>query len=162
MHLLSKKIIKLNQTTPIDVPLFFVLSESDEIINPHVAMRFFHKQPNPKNKMLLYSNHQLHPHDARVKIKPAAMPEQNIIDLSHPCIPVSPGNSHYGIKGDYCDLQHYDKFFGKFYQRNRDQSVSLGAVSFKNLKHYHLQRLMYNPHFDEMVSDIDDFMASIG
>ena len=32
-------------------------------------------------------------------------PDENILNFSHACIPVSPDNSHYGRNGDYKDFR---------------------------------------------------------
>lgn len=139
----------------IEIPLCVILSEDDESTHAKAAMRFFKKQSNPHNKLLLYSNRPHTFSNHRMIIRPSAFPEQRILNIAHTGLAIAPTNAHYGQNGEFKDFQHYH------YDIPKNADIYLGAITKENLKKYTIQRLSYNPDFSGMLSVMDDFLKNI-
>lgn len=147
---------QLNDACP--VPMFMVLSDEDEAINWQRAKRYFEDQSHPNSHCWVYSNDAaLTLDDARVIKRSASYPDLGIVDFSHICLPMASDHPHYGVDGDYKEFQHYQAFWGKIFKKP-EQPHRQGAMSYQNLKHYNLQRLTYNPDFENLVSALIDFI----
>jgi esterase/lipase len=138
------------------IPLFIVATTEDETIDTGHIIDYFHRQPNAKNKLLLYSNAIMANNSPQVEQRSSAYPERNIIDFSHTCLAISPNNAYLGEHGTLHDFSHYHNDAPA-----KDQTVRLGAVTAHNLLHFTMQRLSYNPDFDHMVERFSDFIETL-
>lgn len=156
-----QRTMRLAQHKTLNVPLFMALSEDDETIDSKAAMNYFSKLSNSHNQLLFYMKQVRRFIDPRIQARISSFPEQNVIDFSHHCLPVSPENAYYGAQGTYADLVHY-KFYPKLLQKKGlDQPPLKGAITLTNLQKYHIQRLSYNPDFVLMMAEIDRFLHDI-
>lgn len=147
---------QLLQRGSLPIPFFLTTSEQDEVICPKGALSFFNSHPHPQSELLWYSKHPKESSDARMIIKNTALSDQRILDFSHTCLPISPNNPHYGKHGDYRDfLQYPDN------QPPRSDEIFLGAASTENLRHHVIQRLSYNPDFEDMVQRMGRWVKGI-
>lgn len=154
--LLMRETRSLTKNKPLSLPIFMIATADDESINSNTAIEFFLQQKNPTNQLLLYSNKKNSYSDKRIAIIPSAYTTKNILDLSHTGIPIAPDNKQYGENGIFKDFQHY-----KYDLKKHAGQVFLGAVTANNLKKHVVQRLSYNPNFDQLMSAIELFIEKI-
>ncbi len=136
------------------IPLFMALSENDESVRPQIALHFFNKTSNPKNRLIYYSNTKSNLSDPRIQVVPTFEANAHILDYSHVCIPVSPDNPHYGQYGDHKEpIREPD-------HKVDTRAVYYGAYDSENEKKYRLCRLTYNPKFNDLMQAIDRFIEA--
>lgn len=148
MKALQKKI----NSRPLNLPLFVVVSDDDETICVSSAYDFFKTEKNPHRQFIIYTRGSNFEKDPNVIVRSSIYPEERIVDFSHICLLISPKNSHYGRKGDYRDIHSIHNNF------DEENNFSLGAASEQNIKKYSLQRLTYNPDYDWLMRQVDNFL----
>lgn len=153
---LMKIVLQKIQQQSINIPIFMVVDQDDESVNPDVAISFFLKEKNSNNQMLLYSNNAELFTDNRIIVRQSAYPEQKILDLAHSGLPMSPDNPHYGKNGEFKDFQHYH-----YNLKKHPGEIYLGAITQKNLRKHVIQRLSYNPDFAGMTSLLNQFIDKV-
>ena len=150
---LMTKIYRQLQTHSFKQPLFITATSDDEIVSTKEIINFFYHQTHPASRMQLFTNETLKVTDSRINPCKSACLGQNILDLSHQCLSISPDNPHLGIAGDYKDFLHYrkkpDLTREKIYQ---------GAITPRNLRHHIVQRITYNHCFQHTLDSITDFI----
>lgn len=132
-HLLSKTLKQ---------PLYMILSADDETISNKTALSCYQAQSHPSNRLLYFRNDDKMIDLKGLTILPSCLPEERILNFSHICLTVSPRH----------------KLFGQ--SVSTDPKLYLGANTPANLINYHFKRLSYNPHFDKMLSSIDQFLEA--
>lgn len=137
----------------LDIPVFIAASEQDETVCTQTAINFFKRQDHPENNMLLYTKNKISAPHPQIEIRTSVYPDQNIVDFSHPCIPIAPENPIYGQHGTFEDFLHYTHD-----EHRHATEIHQGARSKENLKKYTLRRLGYNPDFDYMSDRMIDFI----
>jgi len=136
----------------LSIPTYIALSMEDETVSSKAAINFFQqKTTNPVNRLLIYSQYPTTNTDKRIENRCSYYPAQKIIGFSHISLPISPENTHYGIKGDYTELV----------KMKAGKEIYLGALSAKNLTQHSMRRLSYNPDFQGMIDSIDGFIEHI-
>lgn len=138
------------------IPFFIVMSNDDETVAPESLLSFFERQQNPKNRLLIYTNSQVQTQDSRIISRPSSYPELKILNFSHTCLTISPDNPLLGANSRYVDFNHYHNIDGLPLD-----NLYHGATSKENLKKSLISRLSYNPDFNFMVKQIDEFLAQI-
>jgi len=136
-------------------PLLMFCSADDEVLNTKAAVNFFHHQAQPKSKFIYYAKAPKTFTDPRITVRNNSFSSENIVDFSHICLPIMPSNPLLGREGDFRDFLHY--------KRNTPPStdkIYQGAISKKNLQHFTMQRLNYNPDFDYVRQTMIDFLTS--
>ena len=96
------------------------------------------------------------------------MPECNteslcsdIFDVSHIATTNSPDNPHYGVKGQYRNCSHYIGEPEKYKSCKQNKQVIKGEVTAMNLsRDVPLQRLTYNPYYEEMLAAMIIFLQA--
>lgn len=135
------------------LPIFIAMSRDDETVRPEAALVFFASTYNHNNRFILYSNERERFNDPRIQVTKSALPEKDILDLSHVSLPISASNPHYGVEGDYqtrlCEPA----------ETNHDSTIYLGALSPENVRQHRIKRIMYNPFYDDMLKQIDAFIT---
>ncbi len=156
----SKLLYLVNEQLKSDklkVPFFVVMSHDDETVSPESLLSFFEGYQNPKNRLLIYTNNQIQTNDKRIISRPSFYPELKILNFSHTCLTISPDNPLLGAKSRMVDFNHY---------RNLDETklegLHHGATNKENLKKSLISRLSYNPDFNFMIKQIDEFLKQIG
>lgn len=145
------------------IPLFMALTMDDETVDPLASLAFFQKQSHPNNQALLFTNNKNHYGLHNVTCVASAVPDENIIHLSHTGIGVSPNNLHYGAQGDYTLLCRQKitashPQFGAIYDADKMMREPTG---FLKKSHPALYRLHYNPHFDQLTTNLKAFLMSL-
>jgi esterase/lipase len=162
VQLLTKIVSQLHSKQSLTTPLFIAMSADDEVISTTAVVNFFNSLNHPENSLYIYGKTPEKFTNPNIIWLPSHYPEANIIDFSHICITIAPDHPHYGMHGDFPDFQHYSRIYGRYYAKNNYKpEIYKGAISYKNLKKYHLMRLTYNPDFYPMMERIDNFMNRI-
>ncbi len=138
----------------VNMPIFMVLSRDDETIDAEVAQKFFSTQKHARSSLLYYTTHTSNQfNDERISIINSAFPEQHILNFSHICLTIAPDNIHYGIDGDYQEPPFLPT-------KPYDTTLYQGALKVKYLKQYCFRRLTYNPDFENILGQLDNFLSS--
>ncbi len=147
------------------IPVFAALSFDDDTVDAGAFMDFFnHYMTHPTSRAVLYTANSLaefagNPRVTQVNSHLDMGDRGLIVDFAHTAITLPPGDAHYGKNGDYRNCLHYRPGSD---QRMRCQSACVptkGEKSAGNLKKYDpLQRLTYNPLYDDMVIEMDRFL----
>jgi esterase/lipase len=174
VYLLTQQLALKNRQRSLSIPIFIAISKNDEVIDTPAVIDFFNQQPNPHNKMILYSTENDSSLNARIQQINSRIPEENIVDFSHICIPFPANNPHYGKKGDAYEFEWLLSNTGKLVKKknsglnsllnknnrntqNANNEIHYGSLSLHNLKTYPMHRLSYNPYFDNMLEAMDNF-----
>jgi len=150
LQLLSDSLQTLE--TSLGIPIFTVLSATDEIINPQPVISLHQASNHPANRLLIYAKEPTHKGKGIIH-KTSYYPEQNILNFSHIGLATSPANHHYGEKGDY---QPFLACQGD----PKATQIYKGALRLKAPKDYKLQRLSYNPDFAGMLEILADWLQA--
>ncbi len=158
---LMQLVVKLSKNNPLDLPMFMAISEQDEIVSPQAATEFFREHRNKNSQFILYSKHQQNFNDPRMHQLSSHFPHEHIVDFSHHCLPVSPDNPYYGRQSGFVDILHYMKRVQLTSLDGKPTPKVKGATLPENLNEHNLQRLSYNPDYDNMMKRMDNFIKSI-
>lgn len=156
---LSRLVRQIGATQPINTRMLMILSRDDETVSSQHVIDFFTAQHNPRNKMLIYTANGERYTDNRIETRNSAFPELNIANLSHPALPFSKTNQHYGQHGDYQNASHlHQPYIYGAYNRIEMHVFDLMA----NCRLIKLPRrvLTYNPDFPHMAEYITQFIKS--
>jgi esterase/lipase len=144
----------LLQKYPCTLPVFIAMSRDDETVRASAALDFFAKVANKKNQFILYSNNVEDRIASNITVLKSAKPDENILNFSHVSLPVSPNNSHYGRTGDHQEPLHEPK------NSPEDTLIHRGALTPENENNYRIRRLTYNPFFEDLMAEIDQFITA--
>jgi esterase/lipase len=162
VYRLSLVLKELSKTHRPTCPLYFIASMADATVSAVAIVEYFKKYFHPENHMLLYSSKQTHQHDENTIVRSSVYPQLHIRELSHIGLPVSPDNPHYGQQGDYVYASHPDKsnttIYGGF---SKLENKIYDYLYTKNLVKKKHRRLTYNPDFDYMTTQIEDFLLCL-
>lgn len=159
VHLLAKEINKIDHKKELPCPMMIALSYEDRIVYSPTTINYFLQFHNAKSKMIIYSSQQLKYDDPRVILRNSFIPEFNILNFSHVCLPFSPSNPHYGIHGNFDLASHIDKDSDIYYSElDRVQATFYKLAYSLKLSQYKRQRLSFNPDFDFLIENIKNFI----
>ena len=176
VHKLMSKIIgdkarKSNQAH--NIPLLVVASEHDQTIDTAstlALMNFWQTgQTDTTTPMrLMYFGDANKAKNKLAKqidvIVPSCQQElcQQVINIAHTATTNAPSNPHYGKQGAYRNCGHYLNDEEKYYACKTGDNVIYGEITPENLQLAQpLQRLTYNPYYEEMLLTITDFLNDI-
>lgn len=151
--IVENKLLLKNAQCP--VPMLIAMSENDETVRADVVIDFFKKTKNVLNEFILYRKGQQDYNDPRIKVVNSYLPEQQVLDLSHIAVPNAPDNHHYGVKGDYKEKITEPESLPS------SDTIFLGAATHENETHYRMRRITFNPLFDNLMQDIDQFITTV-
>ena len=158
-----------------NIPIFVVASEHDQTIDTEHTLALIEEwqlaspQEQMKKSVLIYYGDdeklpkQL-PNVMKV-IVPECSPQSlcsEVLDVSHIATTNSPANPHYGVKGVYRNCGHYVTDAERHQECKQSKQVIRGEVTTENLMNDSpIQRLTYNPYYQEMLDDINLFLKAI-
>lgn len=146
---------RLAKKQKLSCPAWIAVSEDDETVCSKATLKFFNSCMNPKDRLLWYAKKAPVIEDPRILYRTSYFPSENILDFSHACLTFSPENNHYGPQGDFLPPLHVPTTL------LMDTSEYLGALTRHNLKHFVIRRLLFNPDFAAMTSELDSFLKSV-
>lgn len=142
---------QLLQQQKLSIPQWIVSTEDDEVISHHSILQYHLQQPNPKNRLVVYSQQPHSFSDSRILPVSSVYPLRHIDSFSHICLAVHPDNTHYGEQGDWLTYLRQNPHLTK--------PIVYGAVPwFKNREKNRL-RLTFNPHFETLMQNLIDWLA---
>lgn len=155
---------RLDETDSWNFPVFMALSIDDLSIQSDTVIELFQEHnAHPKSRVLLYGKPQEPITDSRIQVIHSYMPEQKIYNFSHVAIPYAPSNPVFGEAGSHKECGLY---IGVVSQEESAACMAQdnnwkGEVNTNDEAHYPLQRLTYNPLFNEMMQSIEQFVNSL-
>ena len=148
-----------------DIPFYAVSSDVDNTIKSETSYKLFSKwqqKSNAKKSVLTRYNQDLAKSlEGSVCYQSANC--QNVIDISHTGITNSYNNPLYGLNSMYRNCGHYlteaslyasclkTDAFGENHEKNLRDFATINKT---------MARLTFNPHFDQMISDIKQFLQN--
>jgi esterase/lipase len=155
-----------------DIPLFVVASEHDQTIDTEHTLQLVQEwqlaspQKQMKKSVLIYygDNNKLPTKlvDVMDVIVPECSPESlcsDIFDVAHIATTNAPSNPHYGVNGHYRNCGHYVKGAEDYQACKQNKQVIKGEVTAMNLTNdLPIQRLTYNPYYQEMLVAMTKFL----
>lgn len=96
------------------------------------------------------------------------LPEENILSYAHQAVHISPKNTHYGVDGSYrncnndintskASVNHCLTVVNPF----RGEVFGSAVSRYKHYDFDSMARLTFNPQFEELMAEIDYFVASV-
>ena len=146
---------------PLSIPIFTVVSAEDNTVDTKFILKFMAAQTHPASKTLLYSQHPV-PSTGKVKVRLSAIPEQGILSVSHLGIMLSADHAEYGSNGAYRSCGHYFNEPKKHELCSRGKREFYGEVTPENLQKGLIERIAFNPFYDELLLEIDEFLKNSG
>ena len=157
-----------------EIPVFVVASEHDQTIDTEHTLQLIQEwqlaspQQQMKKSVLIYygDNNKLPTKLADVMkvIVPECSAESlcsDIFDVAHIATTNSPGNPHYGVNGQYRNCGHYVKDAARYQACKQNKQVIKGEVTAMNLnRELPMQRLTYNPYYQEMLAAMTAFLKA--
>jgi esterase/lipase len=145
----------------LDVPIFTVASMQDNTVGTQAILAFMASQTNPVNATLLYSQHEL-PDMQGVQVISSYLPEAKILSVSHLGLMVPPHHPHYGRNGVYKNCGHYlGRDAHKLLACKNGDSDFLAETTRENLQAGSVERIAFNPFYDDMLETLENFLQQI-
>jgi len=143
------------------LPVFTVASMEDNTVGTRQILAYMAGNSHPLSHTLLYSQHPL-PAMPGVSIVSSSAPEQGILSLSHLGLMTPPSHPHYGRNGTYRNCGHYGNEDNPlFVQCKNGERIWYGETTPENRELGVLERIAFNPFYDEMLLQIDEFLAAL-
>lgn len=155
LTLTTDRLLKRNK---LSIPVFIAASKDDMTIETARTIEFFSGLENKKSRMILYSNQAENFKDDRIIVKSGKYVKGNVTEMSHLSLVASPGNAHYGRKGDYRNCLHYLQNLEKMERCKSEIGIPAGEILAEKLTGPVFMRLTYNPDFDGLLNEIDSFL----
>ncbi|WP_286235296.1 alpha/beta hydrolase [Thalassotalea sediminis] len=153
-----------------DIPVFTVASDVDTTISTEATIALLARWHNNKNRQTKTQDHLMYfgrekllnklPSSFKVTISQCRDKSYcgRLMDIAHTATTNAPTNSYYGVNGVYRNCQHIsdDKQFNLCKTRTNN---FFGEITADNLaKKPAMQRLTFNPQFDEMIGLMNQFL----
>ena len=162
---------KLNTATVPDIPLLTITTEVDSTINTKATIDILTKWHNAKNRSTQWQDTLFYFGDSTsltalpktfVQILPTCNNKYycaSILNVAHTSVTNAPLNPHYGWQGSYRNCE--TSFGSEHYKHCKTTEKSiLGETTTKNLEQNpSLQRLTFNPNFEQMTDVIANFLS---
>ncbi len=132
--------------------------DSDKIVDEFMK-RFDH----PLSRLEIYGDSDVE-RDERVLLIPSFLPEQRILNIAHMGLPYRSDDRYFGLNGAYRDCGQYLPIIpnNEVAECQRNDDNWRGELdSTKNKDYLPLQRLTYNPYFDQTMQRVVDFLEAV-
>lgn len=140
------------------VPIFMVMSEDDETIDPQAATHIFNQCQHPHNKLIIYSKHVRPSANPKIAYRSSVYPGNRVLDFSHNCMHLHPDNFHFGMESKF----HITATDIEEAHINDTSHMMKGALSQHNIKNHPVTRLTYNPDYTNLLHILERFLVKIG
>jgi esterase/lipase len=164
MYALTRLIKKQLAKKEIQIPIFVAVSQDDATVNTDATIKLMQHARNVSNKLVYYYSDPVKIpagfEKGKIEFVNSVISEKRISSSAHTAIVVPGEDEYYGEQGEYCNCLHYYPHDMVNYQAclNKIESALQGEVTDKNLKQGTLRRLMYNPHFSNLKSAMQEFI----
>ena len=161
---LQARIGNLRTGSPLTIPFFAVVSDADLTVPWENVLEFFcNRAKGPRRFEFYVSNpvRMILPCED-IFFRPAAFPEDGVLDITHVGITIRPDNPVYGRRpGAYVNCHHYEGEDEALYRacldpQNQPQNsrVRYGEPSPENLAAHLVRRGKFNPDLDRLLDDL--------
>jgi esterase/lipase len=167
MHALTRVLKTRLNKSRMRIPIFAVASQDDATVDTFATLKLISQEKHPANKLVYYySDANKIPTEIqqdKIECVSSILPEQNIISSAHTAIVLPREDEYYGEAAKYCNCLHYFPDEMAKYQLCREQkeAIQQGEISRKNLKNMVLRRLMFNPHFEALKTEMKHFIDKL-
>ncbi len=158
---MQKRVKEKNLNTNI----FIVASWEDTTVDTPKAIEFFNDLKSDKIKVLLFSQdgkkvglQEKLPNNTNIINSGKDNNIANIRGISHIAIPISPNDNFYGSEAHFKECKHYFGSENLYRLCQQGKATIIGEVTNENKASGLVQRLSYNPYFDEMLHHMDIFL----
>jgi esterase/lipase len=167
MHALTRVIKSRLNKSKVRIPIFAVVSQDDATVDTAATVKLMTHAEHSANKLVYYySDPDKIPTGLgqdKIKCVNSVLAEQNIISSAHTAIVLPREDEYYGDSGVYPNCLHYLPSEIEKFQTCREQTGATmqGEITKKNLKHKTLRRLMFNPHFEALKTEMKHFIDKL-
>ena len=155
-----------------EIPIFVVASEHDQTIDTGHTLQLVQEwqlaspQTQMKKSVLIYYGDNKKLPEELVNLMEVIVPEcspqslcSEIFDVAHIATTNSPENPHYGVNGQYRNCGHYLNQPARYQACKNNKQVIKGEVTEANISHKRpMQRLTYNPYYQDMLVAMTTFL----
>lgn len=146
---------------PLSIPVFTVASAQDTTVIAQATLDFMQGLENMNSHMVLYAQYDL-PSYNRTSIINSSLPEQGIVSLGHLGLMTPPDHPHYGRSGAYRYCGQYYGEDNDFFARCKSGDADfLGEATEENRARGIIERIAFNPLYDELLEELDLFIEQI-
>lgn len=151
----------------LNIPIFTAVSQNDASVITSNTLKFMASAHHPLNHLVFYTTDPdtkvPHMQPEQVELIDSRVPEKRILSAAHTAITQPPEDPYYGEHGEYSSCLHYYPNEMEKYRacQQHPQDIWQGEVTEANLNAGLLQRLTYNPHFDELRHSIKKFIERL-
>lgn len=158
---LTRATLKALPDRPFEIPVFTVASMEDNSSNTEAMLAFMAERTHAMSRTLLYSKHEMQAPPG-VTIFNTWYPEQTVLSLAHPGLVIPMYDPQFGWDGKYRDCTHYYRQNAELYQRCHDGGREVyGETTPENLQQGVLERIGFNPFYQDMFRSIDEFLSPV-
>lgn len=172
---IQERIGDLRNGKPLRVPFFGAISDVDMTVPAENVVRFFCQRVTARRYFALYTNDdELVPPCPDIYPRPAAFPEEGVLEITHIGITNRVSNPVYGPHpGAYVNCHHYLEEGGARYatcletgKTPRNSAIRYAEPRPENLEAHLIRRGMFNPDFDGLmelvISWLDRVVPAVG
>ena len=146
---------------PLQIPVMTVASVEDTTVITQATIDFMQAQNHPASFTLLYSQYPLLPIN-NVEIQNSNDFQNGILSVSHLGIMTPPDHVYYGFNGIYTYCGQYFGVDQESYNQCKNGSRDYyGEITEDNLQRGVIERIMFNPWYDELLERIDLFIDDV-
>jgi esterase/lipase len=142
------------------LPVFMVASLQDNTVSTSEILAYMESNTHPASRTLLYSQYR-YTGKAGTEVVISNAPAQRVLSVSHLGLMTPPTHPHYGRGGAYRNCAHYGNQENELYvQCKSGRRAFYGEATEDNLSQGVLERIAFNPFYDEMVASMQDFLQT--
>lgn len=158
IYRLAKELEGMRSATPLRAPMFVALSAEDGTTDSVATLAYFSGQSEPASRLVLYSRDKAEFADQRIRVVPAARPDEAILEQSHLSVGVAPDNAHYGRGSTYRNCKHYLSNARAWQGCKSASPIAQGERGIAKPDGLVFTRLTYNPDFAELMRELGGFL----
>jgi alpha-beta hydrolase superfamily lysophospholipase len=142
------------------VPVFTVASMQDNTVSTPEILAYMEHNTHPASRILLYSQYR-YTANAATQVVISNAPGQRILSVSHLGLMTPASHPDYGRGGAYRNCGHYGDPENELYvQCKSGRRAFYGEATEDNLSQGVLERIAFNPFYDEMLVSMQDFLQA--
>jgi esterase/lipase len=143
------------------LPVFMVASMQDNTVSTPEILAYMEHNAHPASHTLLYSQYR-YTGDEHTEVVISNAPAQRVLSVSHLGLMTPPAHPHYGRGGEYRNCGHYGNSENPlFVQCKSGRRAFYGEATEDNLSQGVLERIAFNPFYDDMLVSMDAFLRSL-
>ncbi len=142
------------------VPVFTVASLQDNTVSTDEILAYMASNAHPLSRTLLYSQYP-YPASDKMEVFISNAPVQDVLSVSHLGLMTPGAHPHYGRRGTYRNCSHYgDAENPAFVQCKSGRRAFYGEATADNLSQGVLERIAFNPFYDDMLASMQEFLLN--